>query len=133
MINRTIIVGRLTADPELRYTPSNVAVLSFSIACQRNLPNKDGEREADFIDCVAWRQTAEFIAKYFVKGEQIGVQGRLATRVYKGKDEKNHKVTELVVDEVSFIESKRKQANINSEDDTEGRFVEFDSNDDLPF
>ena len=128
-----MIVGRLTADPELRYTPNNVAVIAFSIACQRNFQNKDGEREADFIDCVAWRQTAEFIAKYFAKGDQIGVQGRLATRVYKGKDDKNHKVTELVVDEVSFIGSKKEQANMNHEDDTDNQFVEIDDNGDLPF
>ena len=105
MLNRVILMGRLTADPELRQTPSNVATLSFNVAVDRPY-QKDRERQADFITCVAWRQTAEFISRYFSKGKMIIIEGALRTRTYEDKNGSKHYVTEVQVDNVQFGESK---------------------------
>ena len=108
MLNHSIVMGRLTKDPELRRTDSGIAVTSFSIACDRDFTNKDsGERETDFIDCVAWRSTAEFVSKYFSKGNMIVVSGRLQMRNYTDKDGNKRRVTEIVADNVYFGEGKK--------------------------
>lgn len=106
MINKAIIMGRLTRDPELRHTGSGTPVCSFTVA----VDNGYGEnRQADFINCVAWNKTAEFVSKYFTKGRMIIVIGRIATRTWEGQDGKKNYVTEVVANEVSFGESKRSQ------------------------
>ncbi len=105
MLNKSILVGRLTADPELRQTPSGVSVCTFTVACNR--PYKtDGERQADFIDVVAWRETAQFVAKYFRKGNAIGIDGSIQTRSYTDKHDHKRKAVEVVAEKVSFVESK---------------------------
>ena len=108
MLNHIIIMGRLTRDPELRRTGSGIAVASFTIAVDRDFSPKDGgERETDFIDCVAWRQTGEFVSKYFTKGSMIVVSGRLQIRNWNDKDGNKRRTAEVVADNVYFGESKR--------------------------
>ena len=110
MLNHIVIMGRLTRDPELRYTQSQTPVASFTVAVDRDFGGRDGgEKQTDFIDCVAWRQTAEFVSKYFTKGRMIIVIGRIATRTWEGQDGKKNYVTEVVANEISFGESKRSQ------------------------
>ncbi|ANB60035.1 single-stranded DNA-binding protein [Anoxybacteroides amylolyticum] len=104
MINRVILVGRLTRDPELRYTPNGVAVATFTLAVNRPFTNQQGEREADFINCVVWRRPAENVANFLKKGSLAGVDGRLQTRSYEGQDGKRVYVTEVVADSVQFLE-----------------------------
>jgi single-strand binding protein len=106
MINRVVLVGRLTRDPELRYTPSGVAVTRFTLAVNRPFTNQTGEREADFINCVAWRKQAENVANFLKKGSLAGVDGRLQTRSYDAQDGKRVYVTEVVADSVQFLEPK---------------------------
>ncbi|SFA42627.1 single-strand binding protein [Parageobacillus thermantarcticus] len=106
MINRVILVGRLTRDPELRYTPSGVAVATFTLAVNRPFTNQQGEREADFINCVVWRRQAENVANFLKKGSLAGVDGRLQTRSYEGQDGRRVYVTEVVADSVQFLEPK---------------------------
>lgn len=106
MINSLVIVGRLTANPELRQTQSGVHVLSFTVAVDSRFANQNGERQTNFIPCVAWRQTAEFISKYFIKGQWIGIQGSLQSRKYVDKNGNNRSVLELIVDNVSFCGGK---------------------------
>lgn len=111
MLNRINIMGRLTKDPELRRTGSGTAVASFTIACDRDFSNKEsGEKETDFIDCVAWRSTAEFLEKYFSKGRMIVVSGRLQKRNYTDKDGNKRYATEVVADSVYFGDSKKEDA-----------------------
>lgn len=107
MLNRAVLVGRLTRDPDLRYTPSGVAVANFTIAANRPFTNQQGEREADFINCVAWRKPAENLANYMKKGNLVGVDGRIHTRTYEDNDGKTVFVTEVVAESVQFLESKR--------------------------
>ena len=108
MLNHIVIMGRLTRDPELRRTGSGVAVASFSVAVDRDFGGRDGgERETDFIDCVAWRQTGEFVSKYFTKGSMIVVSGRLQIRNWNDKDGNKRRSAEVVADNVYFGESKR--------------------------
>ena len=109
MLNVAVVVGRLTADPELRYTPNNVAVLSFTVACGRSYVKAGAERQTDFIDVVAWRSTAEFISKYFRKGNQIAVQGSIQTRSYTDSQGNKRKAVEIVADNVHFVDSKASQ------------------------
>ena len=106
MINRTIIMGRLTADPELRQTQSGVSVLSFTVAVDSRFANQNGERQTNFIYCVAWRHTAEFISKYFVKGKMIGIEGSLQSRSFVDKNGNNRTVLEVIVESVSFCGSR---------------------------
>lgn len=103
MINRVVLVGRLTRDPELRYTPSGVAVTTFTLAVNRTYSNAQGEREADFINIVAWRQLAELCANYLKKGSQAGLDGRLQSRSYDNKEGRRVFVTEVVADNVQFL------------------------------
>lgn len=106
MINTVALVCRLAVEPELKSTPTGVPVLSFVVACERNYKASDQERQADFIDCVAWRSNAEFISRYFHKGQMIGIEGTLQTRSYTNQQGTNIKRTEVVVSNVSFCGSK---------------------------
>lgn len=106
MLNTITIMGRLTRDPELRRTAAGVAVASFSVAVDRDFA-QDGKKETDFIDCVAWRQTGEFVSKFFTKGKMIVVKGRLQIRSWKDKDGNNRRSAEVVADNCYFAESKR--------------------------
>ena len=108
MLNKVILMGRLTADPELRQTPSGVSTCQITVAVNRNFTNQNGERDTDFITVVAWRQTAEFISRYFNKGKMIIVEGNLRTRTYDDKryPEVRHYVTEVYADNVMFGETK---------------------------
>ena len=107
MLNHITIMGRLTRDPELRRTGSGVAVASFTVACDRDFGGQDGQKEVDFIDCVAWRQTGEFVAQYFTKGRMIVVDGRLQIRKYTDKDGNKRTAAEVVADHCYFGDSKR--------------------------
>lgn len=107
MINTVALMGRLTADPELKHTPNGVAVVSFCIAVNR----KFKDQQADFINCVAWRQTAEFICKYFGKGQMIALKGSIQTRNYTDRDGNKRNATEVLVENASFCESKKNESN----------------------
>ena len=111
MVNCAVIMGRLVADPELRTTGSGISVTSFTVAVDRRFVRQGEERQADFIDIIAWRQTAEFVSKYFRKGSMIAVQGSIQTRMYEDKNGNKRKAVEIVADEVSFCGDK----NINAE------------------
>ena len=106
MINNVVLVGRLTRDPELRYTPSNVAVATFNIAVNRRFKNANGEREADFINCVIWRQGAENLANWAKKGALIGVTGSIQVRNYENQQGQRVYVTEVVADNFQMLESR---------------------------
>ena len=115
MLNHITIMGRLTRDPELRRTGSGIAVASFSLAVDRDYSPKDGgERETDFIDCVAWRQTGEFVSKYFTKGRMAVVSGRLQIRSWTDKEGNKRRTAEVVADNVYFGDSKRDEQGGNS-------------------
>ena len=152
MLNVAAIVGRLTADPELRHTPNNIAVTSFTVAVSRSYAKAGEERQSDFIDVVAWRGTAEFVSKYFRKGQLIAVEGTIQTRTYEDKDGKKRKAVEIVANNVHFTESKRSPADVGSsgggidrstniieeepaayESGSNEDFQEIQSDDDLPF
>ena len=108
MLNHIVIMGRLTRDPELRRTGSGIAVTSFTVAVDRDFgKNENGEKETDFIDCVAWRQTGEFVSKYFTKGRMAVVSGRLQIRSWTDKDGNKRRTAEVVADNVYFGDSKR--------------------------
>ena len=108
MLNHITIMGRLVRDPELRRTGSGIAVASFTVAVDRDFGGRDGgERETDFIDCVAWRQTGEFVSKYFTKGRMIVVSGRLQIRSWNDKDGNKRRTAEVVADNCYFGDSKR--------------------------
>ena len=108
MLNRTILMGRISQDLELKSTQSGVAVLTFNLAVERSFVKQGEEKQADFITCVAWRQQAEFISKYFSKGRMIALEGNLRTRNYEDKNGSKHYVTEVYVDNVSFtVEAKQ--------------------------
>lgn len=106
MINKVILVGRITKDPDLRKTPTGVSVVKFTLAVNRKIA-KDGEQQADFINCVAWRQSADFLFNYAKKGNQLGVEGRIQTRNYKDKNNQTVYVTEIVCENVQLLESKK--------------------------
>ena len=115
MLNHITIMGRLTRDPELRYTQSQTPVASFTLACDRDFGGRDGnERQTDFIDCVAWRQTAEFVSKYFAKGRLAAVDGRLQIREWTDKDGNKRRSAEIVVNNIYFGDSRRDNASDNS-------------------
>ena len=116
MLNHITVMGRLTRDPELRRTGSGVAVASFTVAVDRDFPDKQsGEKETDFIDCVAWRQTGEFVSKYFTKGRMAVVSGRLQIRSWNDKDGNKRRTAEIVADNVYFGDSKQDSGNQNNE------------------
>lgn len=111
MINNVVLVGRTTKDPELRYTPSNVAVATFSLAVNRIFKDANGEREADFINCVIWRQSAENLANWAKKGALIGITGRIQTRSYENQQGQRVYVTEVVAENFQMLESRNSQGN----------------------
>lgn len=113
-MNTVQLIGRLTKDPELKYTQSGVATTSFTLAVNRNFTNQQGEREADFIMCTAWRKTAELVCQYLNKGSLVGINGRIQTRNYENQQGQRVYVTEVIVDELTFVESKNKQGNQNN-------------------
>ena len=106
-MNNVSLVGRMTKDAELRYTPSNVAVATFTLAVNRQFKSANGEKETDFINIVAWRKTAEILSNYASKGSQIGITGRIQTRNYEGNDGKRVYVTEVVAESVALLDSKQ--------------------------
>ncbi len=109
MLNRVILMGRITQDLELKSTQSGISVLSFTVAVDRGYVKQGEERQTDFINCVAWRQRAEFINNYFAKGRMIAIEGNLQTRTYDDKNGVRHYVTEVVVDNVSFTGEPKQQ------------------------
>ena len=104
MINRVVLVGRLTKDPELKYTQSGIAVCRFTLACNRPFKSGEGEQQADFINCVTWRKQAENTANYLHKGSLTGIEGRIQTSSFDGQDGKRVFMTEVVADSVQFLE-----------------------------
>ena len=141
-MNKVLLIGRLTKDPELRYTQSGTAVASFTLAVNRRFSNQNGEREADFINCVAWQKSAEFVANYFRKGQQMALEGRLQVRSYDGNDGQRRWVTEVVAEQIEFVGSKNENGsgrqdyqNNNASAGSSlglGEEIVFDDND-LPF
>lgn len=107
MLNNVVLVGRMTKDPELRYTPNNQAVATFSLAVNRNFKGQNGEREADFINCVIWRQQAENLANWAKKGALIGITGRIQTRSYENQQGQRVYVTEVVANDFQLLESRK--------------------------
>lgn len=110
MLNKVVLMGRFTKDPELRSTPQGESVVSFSVAVDRDYTEQDGTRKADFINCVAWKKTAEFISQYFNKGSMAVIDGRLQTRSWEGTDGKKGFATEVIVNNIYFGESKKEEA-----------------------
>ena len=106
MINRTVLVGRLTKDPELRRTANDIAVTTFTLAVNRPYTSQSGDRDADFIPCVAWRRQAETVEKFLSKGSLVGVEGRIQTRSYDDQDGNRKYITEIVCDSVQFLDTK---------------------------
>ena len=138
MINNVVLVGRLTRDPELRYTPSNVAVATFSLAVNRNFKNQAGDREADFISCIMWRQQAENFANWSKKGALVAVVGRIQTRSYDNQQGQRVYVTEVVAESFQILEKRDKTADHSSmENQMPPSFVASDPmdipDDGLPF
>lgn len=138
MINNVVLVGRLTRDPELRYTPSNVAVATFSLAVNRNFKNQAGDYEADFINCIMWRQQAENFANWLKKGALVGITGRIQTRSYDNQQGQRVYVTEVVAESFQILEKKDNAANNASmENQIPPSFEKTNpmdiSDDDLPF
>ncbi len=143
MLNRVILMGRLTKDPELKQTQNNVSVATFSLAVDRNYQADKDNKVTDFINIVAWRHTAEFVGKYFTKGQLVAVEGSIQTRSYQDKDGNNRTVFEVVADQVYFAEKKqngenKSQSESSAKDSFQvgdlGDFEEFDSNDEeCPF
>lgn len=129
MLNKIAVMGRLTRDPELRHTESGVAVCSFTVACDRDYKAENVEREADFIDVVVWRSTAEFVSKYFAKGRMAVVEGRLQSRKWTDKNGQNRVAWEIIADNVYFGDSKPKDAGASEGDFTlpEGFVPDFDA------
>ena len=128
-MNKVVLMGRLVRDPEARYTQgNNTAVCSFSLAVNRRF-KQEGQPDADFINVVAWAKTAEFVSKYFTKGQQVAVIGRIQTRNYDDKDGKKVFVTEVVAEEVYFADSKKEQSNAT----TSAGFMAVEGDNDLPF
>lgn len=140
MINMVALIGRLTFEPEVRTTPSGVSVMHFQIACDRSYQRSGQDRQADFIDCVAWRQTAEFISRYFHKGSMIAVEGTLQTSSYTDKNGNQRKQVEVLAKNVSFCGSKSEtsgaagsQPEPNNSNADNSDFDEIPDDDDLPF
>lgn len=147
MLNVVVLTGRLVADPELRHTANDLAVTSFTVAVNRRYARPGEERQTDFIDIVAWRGNAEFVCKYFQKGNLIAIEGSIQTRTYQDKDGKNRKAFEVVANNVQFVESKKDSGNAsvaqsdfgamtNTDSYSSGSDEDFqttDTDDDLPF
>ena len=124
-MNKVVLVGRLTAKPELRYTPQNTAYTRFTVAVNRSFTNSEGKRDADFINVVAWRKQAETISKYFDKGNLIALEGRLQTGSYDDKDGNKRYTTDVALDNFEFVESKAARAASADSSDTEATPYDF--------
>ena len=139
MINRVVLVGRLTKDPELRYSPSGIAMARFTLAVNRTFSNQQGEREADFISCVVWRKQAENTANFLKKGSLAGVEGRIQTGSYEGQDGKRVYTTDVIADSVQFLEPRGNagQSDQGAGNQNSGQHVDNSNNysrvDDDPF
>ena len=149
MYNKAILIGRLVADPELRQTPNGISVVSTRIAVDRRYSSRNGERQTDFINIVAWRNTAEFVSKYFSKGRLIGIEGSIQTRDYTDRDGNKRTAFEVVADNAFFVESKNAAAasgfstgpaasaapaeTVSYSSGSADDFQEMDTEDDLPF
>ena len=133
MLNRIVLMGRLTRDPELRRTQSGTAVVSFSVACDRDYAAQGAEKETDFIDVVAWRNTADFVSKYFSKGRMAVVSGRLQIRSWEDKDGNKRKTAEIVAESVYFGDSKRDGQNASAAAPASSEFNPLPSTTPVPF
>lgn len=134
MLNKVFMQGRLVADPELRHTPNGVAVASFRIAVDRDFKDKSGERQADFVNVIAWRATAEFVSKFFSKGRMAIVEGKLQSRNYEDKDGNKRYALEVVADNIYFGDSKRDQEPEKEPEYQPPQFTEYQDDDgELPF
>lgn len=137
-MNKVILVGRLTKNPELRATANGIPTCSFTVACDRQYAKQGEERQADFINCVAWRQNAEFVPKYFAKGHRIALEGSIQTRSWEDSNGQKRYTTEVLVDRVEFVQSKSEvvgnhsQVQTPSDDGDIDGFVPIED-DDLPF
>lgn len=132
-LNKVILGGRMTADPELKQTNSGTPVLTFSIAVSRRF-QKEGEQQADFINLVAWRQTAEFISRYFRKGSSICIVGNLQTRIWTDQNGQKRYATEVIVDEANFVDSKNENSQAEpSYEQNDAHFEQLAEDDNLPF
>jgi len=118
-MNHIILIGRLTRDPELRHTQSSTAVANFSIAVDRGFKNANGEKETDFINCTAWRKTAELIAQYCTKGKQVAVSGAMQSRKYQDKEGNNRTIYEVLVDNIQFLGSATNTQNTTTDNDND--------------
>lgn len=133
MLNRSVLIGRLTRDPELQYTPNGVAVTKFTLAVDRPFTSQSGEREADFIPVVVWRQTAEACANYLAKGRLVAVEGRIQVRNYENNEGRRVYITEVIADNVRFLErGESKQNNDSDPFQNDGEPIDI-SDSDLPF
>ena len=126
-MNKVILMGRLTKEPELRHTTTDKPVTSFTLAVDRGF-RTNGERQADFINCVAWNGTAEFVAKWFTKGQLVALSGRIQTRTYKDRDGNNRAAVEVVADEVFFAEGKRENTEANTDELPPPASADFEEN-----
>ena len=133
MINNVTLIGRLTRDPKLQYTNSNIATAQFNIACNRNFKNSNGEYDADFINCVMWRDQAERFCEWTRKGMLVGITGRIQTRSYEGNDGKRVYVTEVVVENFQVLEKRDNTANQNSMNEQMPPNFASQMDSDLPF
>ncbi len=134
-MNKVILVGRLTKDPELRATASGVSVASFTVACDRKFVKQGEERKADFINCIAWRQSGEAISKYFKKGDRIALEGSLQVRDWADNDGKKHYATEVIVEAWEFAQSKNEGAASSTQAESAGDINGFMPvyDEDVPF
>lgn len=127
ILNKIILIGRLTRDPELRYTPNGTAVVNFSLAVERNFTNGNGEKEVDFIDIVVWRKQAEHCANYLGKGRLVAVEGRLQLRSYENSEGQNVKVSEVVANDVKFLDwPDKKKGDSNNQSSSQSQEEEIE-------
>ena len=129
MINRTVLVGRLTKDPELKYTPSGVPMARFTLAVNRPFSNQQGEKEADFINCIAWRKQAENLSNFMKKGNMVGIEGRIQTGSFEGQDGKRVFTTDVIADSIQFLEAR---GGGNGSQNTQGQ-QNYTRTDEAPF
>ncbi len=129
-MNKVVLIGRLTRDPELRYTGSNIPVATFSLAVNRNFSNQNGEREADFINIVVWRKQAENVKNFLTQGSQVAIDGRIQTRSYDDQNGQKRYVTEVVADNVEFLGSKNSSNNSNTSGSSKSEPTPYDFKDD---
>lgn len=133
MLNKVILMGRLTADPEHKQTASGVSVTSFSLAVERSFSGKGKERETDFITIVAWRQTADFICKYFAKGRMVALEGSIQTRRYEDRNGNKRTAVEVVAEHVYFTGEKKESVDLSSFNPDDFEEIDSGGDEDLPF